>query len=143
MINEYLCNSFLIMRNKGEKTFRNYISNEPYVKRLIIAGLEDIITPIPKQYEDLLSVIISWMDNNFYDSLLIRYANDPYRLKIISNTKANSHYKARSHFAGWHLFSPDKDEDQLLKECYSCFSPYYERTLRDSINTLFQQDFIE
>lgn len=138
-LSDYLCKSIMISRERGKEAGLYYLKNEPYVKRLIIAGLEDLIIPIPEQYDNLLSLIISYMSNDFYNSLTNRFQDDTLRLRIINNTNVKSTFRQKLRFVGWNLFLPENDENELLKECYTCFSPYHEIRLRDSINSVIQR----
>ena len=135
---EYYVNSVKLMRKHSREKGVFYFRHEPYVKKLIIAGLEDFVPHSSKQYRDLLSYSISCMDNDFFNYLSERYKNNPDKMAIINNPRNNNFsYRPYSHFSGWKLFTPEKYPDELLKECYSCFSPYHEKELIDSINKRF------
>lgn len=120
--------------------------NDPYVKKLIIAGLNDYVPHCHEEYRNILSYSISRMDNIFFQLLKDKFRNFPEKMEIINNSLNKPEpYKPHIVIYGYTLFLPEKDEEELLKECYSSFSPYHEKELIDSINKRFFKgvEFIE
>ena len=117
------CNLLMpLVRKLYQKGWLNNI-DASYTKRLIDAATMDMSKKPKKGYREFLTTV-----TKLYERIIGRY-NHP-------NDSSSINFISEIRFAGWPAFHGKYFEQDLLKECSDCFSPYFLREFKTRLKNL-------